>query len=130
MTGRPPGVLTPLRGYTIACSVPDCRQETAEQAPSRSWRTPDRAVLAAKALGWIHAPDETGAQAWYCPTHQAWDPRTSRWAAAPPTTDIALPHTSPTPSHRPSVPSLTAERGQSGTLTRRTDPEPAERRTP
>lgn len=75
--------LSPIRGYTIRCSVPGCEQETAEQAPSRTWRTADRAVLAARSLGWVHAPDEDGLQQWFCPLHQAWDPGKRRWVAAP-----------------------------------------------
>lgn len=75
---------TALRGYTIRCGSPGCRQETAEQAPSRTWRTADRAVIAAKQLGWLHAPLVMGGpQVWFCPMHQAWDAGTRRWLPAP-----------------------------------------------
>lgn len=68
---------------TIPCAAPGCRQDTAEQAGR--WHAPDRAVTAARTLGWIPTRDHTGRTAWHCPLHQAWDPRQLRWIAAPDT---------------------------------------------
>lgn len=74
----------PFGGFTISCAGLDCRQTTADQAPAPHWRTDeDRAVLAAKALGWIHTRDARGEVAWYCPMHQAWDPTARRWIPEP-----------------------------------------------
>lgn len=77
-------LLSPLRGYSIPCAAPGCRQETADQATSREWRTAEAAVRAAVALAWVYAPlGPAGEQVWFCPLHQAWDPAALRWVAAP-----------------------------------------------
>lgn len=71
---------TPLRGFSITCHAPNCRQETAEQAPSRYVRTPELAVHTAQLLGWIHAqPHRDQPHAWFCPMHQAYDATGRRW---------------------------------------------------
>lgn len=67
-------------GYSIRCGVPGCREETAAQT-SEPFRTAERAVHGARALGWLHTRTPHGI-AWVCPMHQAWDDRTGRWVPA------------------------------------------------
>lgn len=77
-----------LVGFGIRCAIPDCKANTADQAPSAHWRTPEAAVRAAQALLWIHAALAPGEpHVWFCPLHQRRDPSSGRWVPAV-TTDL------------------------------------------
>lgn len=84
MTMLPPvGRGARFGGWTVSCTGDACTATTAEQAPGPYWRADeDRAVMAAKALGWVHVRTALGDVAWYCPIHQAWDADTRRWVPA------------------------------------------------
>lgn len=72
-----------LGGYGIICAVPDCRHNTADQAPSRYWRMRETAVEAARRLGWIHAALQPGEEhVWFCPMHQRFEATAYRWVPA------------------------------------------------
>lgn len=75
-----PTTFSSLRGFGIGCVIPDCRSNTADQAPPRFRRTPEASVEAARHLGWIHAPLNPGEpHVWFCPLHQRYEPASRRW---------------------------------------------------
>lgn len=72
-------------GWTVRCAHPGCLESTADQAPGAYWRTDeDRAVAAAKKLGWIHVRDAHRELVWVCPLHQTWDETALRWVPVEP----------------------------------------------
>jgi hypothetical protein len=77
-------------GWTITCSHPECSESTADQAPGGYWRADeDRAVLAARKLGWLHVRTARGDIVWACPLHQARDATAGRWVPALPAEVLA-----------------------------------------
>lgn len=69
-------------GWEVRCDAVGCTATTATAAPPAFRRTADRALEAAKQLGWMQA--RVGGQPrWVCPMHQVWEPRLDRWVVRP-----------------------------------------------
>lgn len=70
-------------GWEVRCDARGCTATTAAQVPDRLWRRDsDRAVQAARTLGWLSVTISWHVY-WVCPLHQTWEPRLERWVATP-----------------------------------------------
>ena len=70
-------------GWEVRCDARGCQATTATQVPAPGWRrNSDRALQAARTLGWISVTIEWRVF-WVCPMHQTWDPRLGRWVVTP-----------------------------------------------